>query len=261
MRAAPPRSAEPRALRLESGARGVREQVGVDAVAMIQIIEDNRALATGIGNVLEIEGYRVRVDHDGVSGLAFARSGHPDLVILDLMLPELDGYQLLRALRATGATMPVLILSARGEEADKVQGFRIGADDYVTKPFSLLELTARVAALLRRSQAASAFDQVDGVLRVGEDITIDLRRRTVHRGARALLLAPKQFDLLVALAARGTGVASRAEIMREVWGYRSDVTSRTLDMHILELRRKLEDDASEPTRILTVRGVGYRLGP
>lgn len=231
----------------------------VDHVALVHIIEDNRALATGIRNVLEIEGYRVRVDHDGVSGMAFARAGRPDLVILDLMLPELDGYQLLRALRAAGASMPVLILSARGEEADKVEGFRIGADDYVTKPFSLLELTARVAALLRRGRAADALQHADGVFRVGGDIRIDVRRRTVHRAGRAVALAPKQFDLLVALAARGTGVASRAEMLREVWGYRSDVTSRTLDMHILELRRKLEDDASDPTLILTVRGIGYRL--
>jgi DNA-binding response OmpR family regulator len=233
----------------------------MEHAALVHIIEDNRALATGIRNVLEIEGYRVRVDHDGVSGMSFARSGRPDLVILDLMLPELDGYQLLRALRAAGATMPVLILSARGEEADKVHGFRIGADDYVTKPFSLLELTARVAALLRRGKAADALAPVDGVIRVGDDIRIDLRRRTVHRAGRPILLAPKQFDLLVALAARETGVASRSEMLREVWGYRSDVTSRTLDMHVLELRRKLEDDASDPRLILTVRGVGYRLAP
>jgi DNA-binding response OmpR family regulator len=258
MSIAPLPSADRATLRLED-ARGARPQPSMTRTSLVQIIEDNRALATGIRNVLEIEGYRVRVDHDGVSGMSFARTGHPDLVILDLMLPEMDGYQLLRALRAAGATMPVLILSARGEERDKVHGFRIGADDYVTKPFSLLELTARVAALLRRAKAAGPHAPADGVLVVGDDIRIDLHRRTVHRAGEPVVLAPKQFDLLAALAARGTDVASRAEVLREVWGYRSDVTSRTLDMHILELRRKLETDASDPRLILTVRGVGYRL--
>ena len=227
---------------------------------LIQIIEDNKSFAIGIRNVLEIEGYRVRVDHEGVAGLAFARSGIPDLVILDLMLPDMDGYRVLRALRDAGGLMPVLILSARTEEADKILGFRTGADDYVTKPFSLMELLARVGALLRRGkhQIDPAWAK-DGVVRVGDDVEINLRQRVVRRGGRPVTLAPKQFDLLVALAARQGEVLSRGDILKEVWGYRHEVVSRTVDTHILELRKKLEADAADPQLIVTVRRTGYRL--
>ncbi len=227
---------------------------------LIQIIEDNKSFAIGIRNVLEIEGYRVRVDHEGVAGLAFARSGIPDLVILDLMLPDMDGYRVLRALRDAGGLMPVLILSARTEEADKILGFRTGADDYVTKPFSLMELLARVGALLRRGkhQIDPAWAK-DGVVRVGDDVEINLRQRVVRRGGQPVTLAPKQFDLLVALAARQGEVLSRGDILKEVWGYRHEVVSRTVDTHILELRKKLEVDAADPQLIVTVRRTGYRL--
>ena len=227
---------------------------------LIQIIEDNKSFAIGIRNVLEIEGYRVRVDHEGVAGLAFARSGIPDLLILDLMLPDIDGYRVLRALRDAGGLMPVLILSARTEEADKILGFRTGADDYVTKPFSLMELLARVGALLRRGkhQVDPSWAQ-DGIVRVGPDVEINLRQRVVRRAGRPVMLAPKQFDLLVALAARQGEVLSRGDILKEVWGYRHEVVSRTVDTHILELRKKLEADAADPQLIVTVRRTGYRL--
>jgi DNA-binding response OmpR family regulator len=227
---------------------------------LIQIIEDNKTFATGIKNVLEIEGYRVRVDNEGVAGLAFARSATADLVILDLMLPDIDGYRVLKALRDAGRTMPVLILSARNEEADKILGFRIGADDYVTKPFSLMELLARVRALLRRSK--QGFDPEwakDGVVRLVGGVVINLRQRTVTRAGVAVPLAPKQFDLLAALAARQGATISRTDILKEVWGYRHEVVTRTVDTHILELRKKLEVDAADPKLIVTVRRTGYRL--
>ena len=227
---------------------------------LIQIIEDNKTFATGIKNVLEIEGFRVRVDHDGIGGLAFARSATADLVILDLMLPDIDGYRVLKALRDAGRTMPVLILSARNEEADKILGFRIGADDYVTKPFSLMELLARVRALLRRSK--QGFDPEwakDGVVRLSDEVELNLRQRTVTRSGALVQLAPKQFDLLAALAARQGATISRVDILKEVWGYRHEVVTRTVDTHILELRKKLEIDAADPKLIVTVRRTGYRL--
>ena len=152
------------------------------------------------------------------------------------------------------------MLSARGAELDRVRGLELGADDYVTKPFSLMELLARVGALLRRGkhQVDPSWAQ-DGIVRVGPDVEINLRQRVVRRGGRPVMLAPKQFDLLVALAARQGEVLSRGDILKEVWGYRHEVVSRTVDTHILELRKKLEADAADPQLIITVRRTGYRL--
>jgi DNA-binding response OmpR family regulator len=223
----------------------------------VLIVEDNHDLAFGLRNNLEIEGYSVEVADDGPSGLAAARRQAPDLVVLDLMLPGLDGYRVLRQLRADGMTAPVLILTARGEEADKVLGFRLGADDYVTKPFGVLELLARVEALMRRSRplpppASSASFQFG-------DIDVALATRTVTRGGREVLLTPMEFDLLVALLKRQGAVVSRIELLREVWGHSSAVLTRTVDTHVAELRRKLEEDPATPRHILTVRKAGYRL--
>ncbi|HEX9639446.1 MAG TPA: response regulator transcription factor [Acidobacteriota bacterium] len=219
------------------------------------MVEDHTDLALGLRNNLEIEGYEVRVAETGRSGLEQAGRWKPDLVILDLMLPELDGFRVLRALRARGDAVPILILTARGEEADKVRGLRLGADDYVTKPFGLLELLARVEALLRRSLADAPARQTE---RFG---AIEIRRasRTVLRDGRELELTPKEYELLIALLRRRGAVATRVELMQEVWGYAAAVISRTVDTHVAELRRKLERDASAPRHILTVRKAGYRL--
>jgi two-component system, OmpR family, alkaline phosphatase synthesis response regulator PhoP len=222
----------------------------------ILIVEDNPDLAYGLRNNLEIEGYAVDVAEDGTKGLARARQGRPDLVVLDLMLPGLDGYRVLKGLRACGLEMPVLVLTARGEETDKVRGFKLGADDYVTKPFGLLELLARVEALLRRSGPRPA-PALPAVHRLG-DLEIDAGAHLVRRDGVAVDLAPKEFELLLALARRGGSVASRLELMREVWGYADSVVTRTIDTHVAELRRKLEDDRARPRYIVTVRKVGYR---
>ena len=224
----------------------------------VLIVEDNHDLAFGLRNNLEIEGYAVDVADDGPSGLAAARRSPPDLVVLDLMLPGMDGYRVLRQLRADGLTMPVLILTARGEEADKVQGFRLGADDYVTKPFGVLELLARIEALLRRSRPASSHAVGRGLDRFGE-IEVDAATRSVRRDGQEVQVTPMEFDLLLALLRRQGAVASRLELLKEVWGHSSAVLTRTVDTHIGELRRKLERDASTPRHILTVRKAGYRL--
>ena len=219
--------------------------------ARILVVEDNADLAYGLRNNLEIEGYEVEVAADGERGLERVRQSRPDLVILDLMLPLLDGFRVLRAMRAEGLSMPVLILTARGEEADKVRGLKLGADDYVTKPFGVLELLARVEALLRRNGARS-LERIAGV-------EIDRATRSVTRDGRPVDLAPKEYDLLVALADRRGAIASRVDLMRQVWGWSDAVITRTIDTHIAELRRKLEDDPARPRLILTVRKAGYRL--
>ena len=226
----------------------------------VLVIEDNPDLAFGLRNNLEIEGYDVEVAGDGPRGLAQARAvPRPDLVILDLMLPGMDGYRVLRTLREDGYEMPVLILTARGEEADKVRGFRFGADDYVTKPFGVLELLARVEALLRRAAPRGQPDAAaPSAERFGE-VEVDIATRTVRREGQLVALTPMEFDLLVALIRRRGAVASRHELLREVWGHRAAVVSRTVDTHVAELRRKLEADPAHPCHILTVRKAGYRL--
>ena len=224
----------------------------------ILLIEDNPDLAYGLRNNLEIEGYDVTVAGDGELGLQRALEVEPSLVILDLMLPKLDGYRVLRAIREAGSQVPVLILTAKGEEADKVLGFRMGADDYVTKPFGVLELLARVRAVLRRTRNGNGVANPDDRDGFG-DVEVDCRARTVTKGGATVSLTPKEFDLLVALLRREGAVASRLELMKEVWGHRAAVVSRTVDTHVAELRRKLEDDASNPRHILTVWKAGYRL--
>jgi len=224
----------------------------------ILVIEDNRNLATGLRNNLEIEGYEVSVAVDGASGLSQARSWSPDLVILDLMLPGMDGYRVLKTLREEGIDTPVLILSARGEETDKVLGFHLGADDYVAKPFGLLELLARVDALLRRASAAGSVSKLASPVTFG-DVHVDPRTHAVQRAGSSVSLRPKEYDLLIALLQRRGQVATRSELLEEVWGYSGEVYSRTVDTHVAELRRKLEENAAEPRHILTVRKTGYRI--
>jgi len=226
----------------------------------ILIVEDNPDLAYGLRTGLEIEGYDVQVAEDGEKGLERARGWSPDLVMLDLMLPGMDGYRVLKTLREGGSDIPVLILTARGEEADKVLGFRLGADDYVTKPCGVLELLARVGALLRRSRLAEKGTAADGHEHFGS-VEINPASRTVTKEGTPVALSPKEFDLLLALVRRRGAVASRVELLREVWGHRVEVMTRTVDIHIAELRRKLEDDPSQPRHILTVWKAGYRLEP
>jgi DNA-binding response OmpR family regulator len=221
----------------------------------VLVVEDSE-LAVGLRANLEMEGYEVEVARNGRRGLELAQAWNPDLVVLDLMLPELDGLHLLRTLRQQGQATPVLVLTARGQESDKVLGLKLGADDYVTKPFGLLELLARVEALLRRH--AGAQPEGDALHRFG-DIELREGSRTVLRAGKAVDLTPKEFDLLLVLLRARGGVVPRRELLRRVWGYRTDIATRTLDTHVAELRRKLEPGARIPRHILTVRKVGYRL--
>lgn len=196
---------------------------------------------------------------DGKRGLELARSCGADLVVLDLMLPGMDGYTLLRELREQGSDVPVLILTARSEESDKVVGFRLGADDYVTKPFGLSELLARVEAILRRARGGDRREDDKNAVEHFDAVAINVSARSVTKGDTGVALTPKEFDLLLALVRRRGAVASRIELLKEVWGHQAEVMTRTVDIHIAELRRKLEDDPANPRHILTVWKAGYRL--
>ena len=224
-------------------------------MANVLLVEDNVDLAYGLRNNLEIDGHAVDTVETGEAALERVRRQAPDLIVLDLMLPNLDGYQVLRRLRADGHDMPVLILTARTQEADKVLGFRLGADDYVTKPFGVLEVLARIGALLRRSSRYAALQSIE---RFG-DIEINRDTRIVTRRGRPVDLSPMEFALLMALLSRRGATVSRLDLLQEVWGHSAAVVTRTVDTHVAELRRKLEEHPAHPAHILTVRKVGYRL--
>jgi DNA-binding response OmpR family regulator len=225
----------------------------------ILVVEDERDLALGVRANLEIEGYEVTVAYSGEEGIASAAVTRPDLAILDLMLPAMNGYEVLEALRERYPELPVIILSARAEETDRVRGFRTGADDYVTKPFGVMELMLRVKALLRRTASAPpSAPQPPARVRLGT-VEIDLQNRNVIRNGAETSLSPKATDLLAALVAKAGKAVSRHDLLRDVWGYDASVTTRTVDAHVAELRRKIEDDPANPQHILTVWKTGYRL--
>jgi DNA-binding response OmpR family regulator len=220
----------------------------------VLVVEDNVDLAFAVTTALQSEGFDVAVAGTGPDGVARARERDADLIILDLMLPGFDGYRVIRTLREDGITTPILVLTARGEEADKVRGLRLGADDYVTKPFGAMELLARVDALLRRSRLAAPAPPID---RFGA-VEVNRAARTVKRHGEPIALTPKEFDLLIALMDRAGAVVPRGDLLSVVWGYQQDVSTRTVDLHVSELRAKLEPNPAQPVHIITVRKSGYR---
>ena len=224
----------------------------------ILVAEDDPDLALGLRNNLEIEGYDVRVARDGAEALALVLEWQPALLVLDLVMPKIDGMRVLRELRERDSRVAVLILTARGEEADKVRGLKLGADDYVTKPFGLLELLARVESLLRRARGEPTRETASQLLHFG-NIEVDPVARRVRKAGVEVALRPKEYDLLLELLRHRGEVRSRLELMQTVWGYSSAVITRTVDTHMFELRRKLEADAARPRHIMTIRGIGYRL--
>ena len=228
-------------------------------MAHILVVEDNEDLAFGLSRSLEGEGHTVEVAPDGATGARLALERRPALVLLDLMLPGMDGFRTLEAIRRAGLTMPVVILTARGAEVDKVHGLRLGADDYVTKPFGLSELMARVAAQLRRAGTAGA-TPADDVLRFA-DVEIQPAARVVTKRGARVALTPREYDLLLAFVRRPGVVHSRVALLRDVWGHAADVMTRTVDIHVAELRRKLEDDPAAPRHFVTVWKAGYRFEP
>jgi len=226
-------------------------------VSTILLVEDNRAYAETLKSNLEREGYEVTVAATGLAGLEAAKKDTPDLIILDLMLPAMNGFTVLQRLRDEGHETPVLIMTALGTEEEKLRGFGLGADDYVVKPCGLLEILARVRTLLKRASTVPGEPRSE--IRV-EDLTIDFGARLVRRGQAEITLRPKEFDLLAALIRHRGRIVSRAELLREVWGYAAGTESRTVETHLAALRERLGDDPQAPRYIVTVRRAGYRLG-
>ncbi len=222
----------------------------------ILLVDDERAIVESLRYALEKEGYDVLEASDGSEALEVARTQTPDLVLLDIMLPGMSGFEVCRILRKESA-VPILMLSARADEPDRVVGLDLGADDYITKPFSVREVLARIRAALRRSQPAAAAAAHDERIRVGE-ISMDLARHEVKVRDQGMTLPPRQFDLLRAFLSNPGRVLTRTMLLQQVWGYDFAGDDRTVDVHVRWLRRKLEH-VDSPTTIETVRGVGYKL--
>ena len=231
---------------------------GPSRARRVLLVEDQEDIARALAEHLRLEGHEVEIALTGEAGLGAVPRFRPDLMILDLMLPGIQGETVLRTLRGDGFNAPVLILSARGEETVKVNGFRLGADDYVTKPFGLLELLARVQSLLRRA-SPEASGPVRGSRIAHNDLVFDLSGHRVTRAGCDVDLRPKERELLFALLERAGQTVPRERLLREVWGYAPDVESRTVDWHVAGLRRKLGDEESARPLIRTVRNVGYQL--
>jgi DNA-binding response OmpR family regulator len=221
----------------------------------ILIIEDDATLLRGLKDNFEFEGFRVHTAQDGEQGLAAALAVQPDLIILDLMLPKVNGYEICRFLRGEKLEMPIIMLTAKGEESDVVLGLKLGADDYVTKPFSIKELLARAEAFLRRRRERGAAVHEFG------DCRLDETARTLHRAGGEVPLSPKEFELLAFFLAHAGHALSRDTIMNSVWGYDSRVTPRSIDRFINALRQKIEADPAHPHHLKTVREFGYKFEP
>jgi DNA-binding response OmpR family regulator len=226
-------------------------------MARVLIIEDDPAILRGLADNLACEPHEVLTAADGEHGYLLARTGKPDLIVLDVMLPHMSGYELCRKLRAEAVMTPIVMLTARGDEADRIVGLDLGADDYITKPFSVRELLARIRAVLRRAQVQSA---LPAELRFG-NVTVDFRRYEASKSGRPIDLTRKEFGLLRLLAARSGEPVTRDDLLNEVWGFAATPTTRTVDNHVASLRAKLEDNPSDPRHLFTVHGVGYKWVP
>jgi len=220
----------------------------------VLVIEDDEAMAVALRDGFAYEGYEVRMAGDGVEGLRLASDGQHDLVILDVMLPKMNGLDVCRKIRRNGVSVPIIMLTARGQEIDKVLGLKTGADDYVTKPFSFLELIARVEAVLRRS---AAFPTGLERYRFG-DVEIDFQRTEARKNGLDLPLSPREFKLMHFLIEHRGEVLPRERLLDAVWGYDEAPLTRTVDMHVAKLRKKIEDRPEHPAWIVTVHRVGYK---
>ena len=229
-------------------------------MSRILVIEDDASIRLGLEDTLKAKGYEVAVATRGQAGLELAERTRPDLIILDIMLPDLDGFEVCRRLKNPRGGMPevpIIMLSARGAELDRVRGLELGADDYVTKPFSLMELLARVAAVLRRGARSAAEPES---LEFG-DVKIDFVRQTASKAGAPLELPVRAFAILKVFARRPGEVVSRDVLLDEAWGYEKYPNTRTVDNHLVKLRKALEDEPERPRYLVTVHGAGYRLDP
>jgi DNA-binding response OmpR family regulator len=231
-----------------------QQLTGSKTAARILIVEDEPNMVAGLRDNFEFEGYQVIAARDGVEGLQRALAESPDLVILDVMMPRMSGLEVCKQLKAKHPSLPIIMLTARGQEVDKVVGLELGADDYVTKPFSIRELLARVKAVLRRVRVLPKPQDRYSF----SDVEVDLRGCRVTRGGKRLEVSTKEFDLLKYFICHPGENLSRDRLLEEVWGYEHYPTTRTVDAHIVHLRQKLEPTPEQPQFFLTVHGVGYR---
>lgn len=225
-----------------------------DRMPRVLIVEDDPAMATALRDGFEYEGYAVTTAGDGPLGLKMATESSPDVMILDVMLPKMSGLDVCKQIRSEGNRLPIIMLTSRGQEIDKVLGLKLGADDYITKPFGFLELIARVEAVLRRTTGRD--DRLE-TYRFG-DVTVNFKRNEVHRNGAAVDLSPREFRLLRYFIEHRGEVVTRDELMENVWDYENPPLSRTVDMHVAKLRRKIEAQPNEPAWLVTVHRVGYK---
>ncbi|OEK04079.1 response regulator transcription factor [Roseivirga misakiensis] len=225
-------------------------------MSKILIVEDEPAMRLGLKDNLEFESYEVEVAIDGQEGLEKAQNGQFDLIILDVMMPKMSGFDVCKAIRKQGVLTPIIFLTAKSEEIDKVLGLELGADDYLTKPFSLRELIARVKAILRRFKPSAA-SEVSGPIAIG-NLTVDFSQFTASNEAGDVRMSHKEYEILQYLLEHKNEVVSRYDLLNKVWGYESQPTTRTVDNFILRLRQRIEENPNEPKHILTVHGVGYK---
>jgi DNA-binding response OmpR family regulator len=224
----------------------------------ILVIEDEPDLRAGLTHNLQLDGFEVDAAADGRAGLEMATSSTYGLILLDLMLPQLSGIEVLRRLRAGGGNTPVIILSAKGQDQDKVTGLELGADDYVTKPFGIAELTARIRAVLRRTDPKSSAKVAERDIWVFPRLEIDFKRFVVRRDGEEFPLSKFESEVLKLLLAHRGEVVTRSDLLTKVWGYVHLPTTRTVDNHVARLRKKVEHDVDNPTYVVTVHGIGYR---
>jgi DNA-binding response OmpR family regulator len=222
----------------------------------ILVVEDEPAMQLGLKDNLELEGYHVDLANDGESGLAQIKSGNFDLVLLDVMLPKISGFDVCKNARASGIRTPIILLTARGEEIDKVVGLELGADDYVTKPFGVRELLARVKAMLRRNQLTDK--QPEGLISIG-NLLVDFKSLQATSAGADVKLSHKEFEILNYLYDNKNKVISRYDLLENVWGYEEQITTRTVDNFIARIRQKVEESPAQPKVILTVHGSGYKM--
>jgi len=225
------------------------------------VIEDEPDLRAGLAHNLALDGYEVEVADDGRTGLARAQQGSYSLILLDLMLPQLSGVEVLRRLRAEGRNTPVIILSAKGQDTDKVTGLELGADDYVTKPFGIAELTARIRAVLRRTEPKATTGNGQRDVWVFPRLVVDFKRFVVQRDGQEFSLSRFEAEVLRLLLTHRGQVVTRGDLLTKVWGYVHLPTTRTVDNHVARLRKKVEHDVDNPTYVVTVHGIGYRFDP
>ena len=220
---------------------------------LIAVVDDDQSVCSMLRLNLELEGYRVVMAHDGEAGIELIKNEQPDLIILDVMMPQKDGLQVCKEVREAGVSTPLILLTARSAEVDKVLGLDLGADDYIAKPFGMMELVARVKALLRRGQSTRQLERV-----AFSDVVVDFKAYQARRQDKPLELSAREYRLLKYLISKSDSVVTRDELLDEVWGYNSYPSTRTVDNHIARLRQKIEKNSENPQHILTVHGVGYK---